>query len=73
VTNAGPVGLCIACAHYKTLALYERDANGQSPREYEAKGLCLACRDASINLRGPCGADCFCHTVRARGRVEYPS
>jgi hypothetical protein len=57
------VGLCIACAHYKALGLYERDEHGQTPRD--PHGLCFECRDAALSVRGPCDTRCFCASRRS--------
>ncbi len=71
VSMEWPIGLCIACAHHKELGLWKRNAYGQTPDDPE--GLCVACRDAAMPVRGPCSDTCRCGEKRRGTTAEYPT
>lgn len=49
----GHTGECLCCGHIHTLAVWRDGTN---------IGVCQACRDAAVSLRGPCSAErgCLC-------------
>ena len=52
-----PVGECLACGHIHALAVWK-----DAPLADVTHGLCEACRDAAMPLRGACSKErgCLC-------------
>lgn len=69
VSKAGfaPVGECLICGHVMKLALWK-----DAPLADVTHGVCEACRDAAMHLRGPCSPErgCLCESLNKEGTME---
>jgi len=60
-----PAGECLACGHYMPLAVWDS--------RFTLSGLCKACLDSALAVRGPCSAErgCLCEVrLEKAGEVE---